>query len=188
MKCMWFIGAVFACGCALAVEIPDLCVRALRRALDSRAAWTMERRFAGSVRTLSTTGTVECVIGNRIEWKVLHPFVSSVSMTTNAMVFLDEDGERVKNLDDLPYYREIRKRTDSFARGNADAFDGLFEMNVDIRPDGAWSLEMKPENRAMRRLFSSATLEGNAKLESAVFKTKDGGISVIRFKELPRVR
>ena len=38
MKCMWFIGAVFACGCALAVEIPDLCVRALRRALDSRAA------------------------------------------------------------------------------------------------------------------------------------------------------
>jgi hypothetical protein len=105
----------------------------------------------------------------------------SLGATVNAL-------KRIKNLDDLPYYREIRKRTDSFARGNADAFDGLFEMNVDIRPDGAWSLEMKPENRAMRRLFTSATLEGNAKLDSAVFKTKDGGISVIRFKELPRVR
>ncbi len=188
MKCMWFIGAVFACGCALAVEIPDLCVCALRRALDSRAAWTMERRFAGSVRTLSTTGTVECAVGRSIEWKVLHPFVSSVSMTTNAMVFVDEDGERVKDLDDLPYYREIRKRTDSFAQGNVKAFDGLFEVKVDILPEGEWSLVMKPENRAMRRLFSSATLKGDAKLKSVVLETEDGGISAIRFKELPRVR
>ena len=109
-------------------------------------------------------------------------------MTTNAMVFVDEDGERVKDLDDLPYYREIRKRTDSFAQGNVEAFDGLFEVKVDILPEGEWSLAMKPENRAMRRLFSSATLKGDAKLKSVVLETEDGGISAIRFKELPRVR
>lgn len=173
---------------AAAVELPPSCTDALRRALGSRAAWTMERRLPGSVRVLVSTGTVECTVGEGIVWKTLHPFPFSVSMTTNSMVFADEDTRRVKPLSDLPHYAEIKRRTDAFARGDMNAFDGLFSLKVKNSPGGVWHLEFTPEIRAMRRLFSTVTLTGRETLTSAVLTTQDGGFSTIGFKELPRGR
>ncbi len=188
IKC-FFTGviSVFAIGAA-AVELPASCAAALRRALDSSAAWTMERRLSGSVRALVSTGTVQCVMGEGIVWKTLHPFAFSVSMTTNAMIFADEDSRRVKPLSDLPYYAEIKRRTDAFARGDANAFDGLFELKVKNSPAGVWHLEFTPCVRAMRRLFSTITLTGRETLTSAVLTGEDGGFSTIAFKELTRGR
>lgn len=171
-----------------ATEIPTSCVSALRRALSSSAEWTMKRQLADSKRVFVTTGVVDCIVGDRIDWKVLYPFSSSVSMTTNAMVFVDEDGERIKPLEKLPYYNEIRLRTDSFAKGDIKAFDGLFDVEVNSRSNGEWRLTFTPENRAMRRLFTSATLSGREELTSVLLKSEDGGFSEIRFKEIKRAR
>ena len=173
---------------ASGAELPAPCADALRRALASCAAWTMERRLPGSVRTLVSTGTVECTAGEGIVWKTLHPFPFSVSMTPDSMIFTDGDTKRVKPLSDLPHYADIKRRTDAFARGDADAFDGIFELEVKRSLGGAWHLELKPEVRAMRRLFSSIVLTGDETLTTAVFTTEDGGFSTIRFKESPRGR
>lgn len=176
------------CFTALSAEIPAPCAGALRRALDSSADWTMARRFAGSGRVLATTGVVECVAGEGIAWKVLHPFASSVTMTTNSMIFADEDGERVKPLEKLPYYGEIRARTDAFARGETDAFEGLFKVDAAICSNGNWRMEFVSENKAMRRLFSKAVLSGGEELTSVLLTTEDGGSSEIRFKGKSRDR
>lgn len=167
---------------ASAIVAMDLAVPALREALDSSADWRMERQLEGSSRPLVSSGVVECVAGEGIKWKVLSPFESSISMTTNAMVFADEDGERVKPLKDMPHYAEIQRRTDAFAAGDAKAFDGLFSLEAQLAEDGeGWTLKMEPDVRAMRRLFRSIELSGAATLTNVVMRTGDGGISKIEF-------
>ena len=168
--------------------VSDACQSALRRALNGRAAWTMERTLGPGGRVLRSSGTVECVMQSGIVWRVTAPFVSSVAMTTEAMVFEDDEGTRVKPLSELPYYAEIRKKTDAFAAGDAKAFDGLFALASETLPEGGWRLVMKPEVKAMERLFTEIVLTGNSLPTNAVLKTADGGASVIRFRERNDVR
>ena len=177
-------GAVAAATPLPGAEVPQACVDALRAALGSSASWTMERRLAGSSRALVSTGVVDCVAGEGISWRVLHPFQSTVEMTTNAMVFVDEDGRREKPLGEMPHYDEIRSRADAFARGDTAAFDGLFELSASSFPDGGWTLAMKPAVRAMRRLVESVSLSGGAELTNAVLRTGGGGVSTIRFSAI----
>lgn len=163
-------------------------VTSLQKALDASADWTMERRLPGSSRVLVSSGEVDCRAGEGITWQVLKPFVSSVAMTTNAMIFTDEDGRRVKSLDELPRYEEIRRATDAFASGATNAFDDVFDIREEALPDGGWRLVFTPEVAAMRRLFTAIELTGAALPTNAVLTTGDGGTTVIRFKERPRVR
>lgn len=161
----------------------DVCITALRRALDGRAAWTMERTLGKGGRTLVSSGTVECVAKSGIVWRVTAPFESSVAMTTNAMVFADEEGMRVKPLSELPHYAEIRAKTDAFAAGETRAFEGIFDLSASDLPQDGWKLVMKPEISAMERLFTEIELTGAALPTNAVLKTADGGRCVIRFRE-----
>lgn len=188
MKSVFFSFCLAFAGLSAASELPEACASALRRALSSGAGWTMERRLAGSDRSLFSTGIVVCTPEREIVWKAVYPFPSSVSMTTNAMIFADEDGRRVKPLDRLPYYDEIRRRTDAFARGDTEAFDGLFELEARNSPNGGWTLVFSPEVKAMRSLISEVELTGSETLEKALLRTSDGGCSVIRFKESERGR
>ena len=172
---------------ASAIVAIDLAVPALREALGSSADWRMERRLEGSTRPLVTSGVVDCVAGEGITWRVLSPFESSISMTTDSMIFADEDGERVKPLGDMPHYAEIRRRTDAFAAGDVKAFDGLFTLEAELAEDGeGWTVRMTPDVRAMRRLFSSIELSGSATLTNAVMRTGDGGVSRIEFSRRER--
>lgn len=188
MRCFPAFALFVFASAASAADIPSSCTEALRRALSSGATWKMERRLPGSSRVLVSTGSVECVVGEGIVWKTLHPFFSSVSMTTNAMVFADEDSTRVKPLSDLPHYAEIKRRTDAFARGDADAFDGLLEIEAEKVSADAWKVVLRPGVRAMKRLFSAITLTGRVSLDTAVLTTDDGGSSTIAFEELSRGR
>lgn len=161
---------------------------AMQKAMDSDAEWTMARQLPGSSRTLESHGTVSCRTGKGIVWTVKEPFESSVEMTTNAMIFTDEDGRREKSLGELPHYADIRKATDAFVAGNTNAFDGVFSVTERRTADGGWTVTLVPEVSAMKRLFTSIELSGAALPTNAVMKTGDGGQSVIRFKERPRVR
>jgi len=163
-------------------------LNALQTALDSAATWTMERTLPGSTRVLRSSGDVDCKIGRGIVWTVKEPFASSVEMTTNAMVFVDEDGRRVKTLDELPHYADIRRATDAFTAGNAKAFDGVFDLVEQTLPDGGWRLVLKPEISAMERLFTSVEVTGSRVPTNVVMRTSGGGVSVIRFRERPVVR
>lgn len=183
------LSACFFLSCAaMAQELPDRCVSAIRRALGSSATWRMERRLEGGARPLVSTGVVSCVVSRGIEWKVLHPFPSSVGMTTDSMVFVDEEGRRVKPLSDLPYYEDIRERTDAFARGDVKAFDGLFELESEICPGGGWKIVLTPQMRAMRHLFTVMEISGGETVDKVSLKTEKGGVSDIVFRESPRER
>lgn len=158
-------------------------VTALQSALNSSANWTMERRLDGSSRALVSSGTVRCKMGKGIVWETKAPFASSVAMTTNAMVFVDEDGRREKGLGDLPHYAEIRAATDAFAAGRTNAFDGVFAVREEALPGGGWRLTLLPEVAALNRLLTSVELTGGALPEKAVLRSP-GCVSTIRFSPI----
>ena len=155
-------------------------VAALQAALDSRADWTMMRRLDGSDRVLVSSGTVACTAGQGIVWETAAPFAASVAMTTNSMVFVDEEGRREKSLDELPHYAEIRAATDAFVAGKTNAFDGVFSVCETALPDGGWKLSLVPAVSAMRRLITEVELTGAALPTNAVLRSP-GGVSTIRF-------
>ena len=163
-------------------------VSAMQRALDSDAEWTMERRLKGSARTLVSSGTVECRRNRGIVWRVREPFESSVEMTTNAMIFADEDGRRVKPLAELPHYEDFRLATEAFAAGNANAFDDALAMEEESFADGGWRVRFTPRISAMRQLVKSVEVTGAALPTNVVLDCGDGGVSVIRFREKRGVR
>ena len=171
-----------ACSFAL---LAATAVGALRAALDASAGWTMERRLDGSARVLVSSGTVRCKAGEGIVWETKEPFASSVTMTTNAMVFVDEDGRREKPLGDLPHYAEIREATDAFAAGRTNAFDGVFAVREEPLPGGGWRLTLLPEVSAMKRLLTFVELSGGDLPEKAVLRSP-GCVSTIRFTSTRR--
>ena len=171
---------------AAAMTIPSTCESALRRALDSDAAWRMERKLAGSTATLVSTGVVSCAAGRGIVWDVRHPFPSTATMTTNEMVFADEDGRRVKPLKDLPHYDDVRRETDAFLAGDPKAFDGAFTVETRFLDDGRWTLRFEPKVGDMKRLAESVEITGGATVDKAVLKSADGGVTTLVFTELAR--
>ena len=156
-------------------------VAALQAALDSRADWTMTRRLDGSDRVLVSSGTVACTAGQGIVWETAAPFAASVAMTTNSMVFVDEEGRREKSLDELPHYAEIRAATDAFVAGQTIAFDGVFDIRETTCADGGWRLTLVPTVAAMRRLVTEVELSGAALPTNAVLRAP-GSVSIIRFR------
>ena len=172
---------------AFAVVLPSHCERAMRRAFNAKASWVMSRTVPGAVRPLVSTGVVSFAVKKGIRWEVRHPFVESVTMTTNEMIFADEDSRRVKPLSQLPHYTELQNACDSFFSGDSKAFDGIFDSSVSITSNGAWTVTMVPSVSAMRRLMTKVEVSGCDTLDHAVIYTGDGGKSSIRFKELPGV-
>lgn len=163
-------------------------IAALGQALDSDADWTMTRTIRGANRPLESAGTVSCRRGEGITWTVLSPFDSSVTMTTNAMVFADEDGVRTKGLAELPHYARIRQAADAFAAGDAAALKGVFKVESEDFPDGGWRLRLTPEIKAMRRLAQEVVITGSAQPTNVVMTCGDGGRSVITFRKRERGR
>ncbi len=184
-------GLVLVVFCAIfaslsAAELPSACQNALWRALDADAAWKMERTFQGSVRPLVSTGIVSCARFRGIVWDMRFPLVSTITMTTNAMVFADEEGMRIKDLADLPYYEEIRTRTDAFSRGNSAAFDGLFAWQVETPSTNSWKLTLTPSLAPLERLFTRIEVAGTDEITNVVWYTAQQGKINLTFKELGR--
>ena len=180
--------AACLCGMLLASSADGAALSARQKAMNSDAEWTMARQLPGASRTLESRGTVSCRTGRGIVWAVKEPFESSVEMTTNAMIFTDEDGRREKSLGELPHYADIRKATDAFVAGNTNAFDGVFAVTEKTFANGGWTVTLVPEVSAMKRLFTSVEVSGAALPTNAVMKTGDGGCCTIRFRELPNER
>ncbi len=178
-----FLTTLLMLGATFAHAVPEACENALRRALDADGAFRMVRVFPETERVLVSTGVVSCAKNRGIVWDVRHPFPASVTMTTNAMIFVDDEGRREKPLKELPHYDEIRRRTDAFVAGDAAAFKGLFEIESE-EADARWRITFTPESRAMRQLLKSITISGSATLEKAVLSAADGSTSTITFTEL----
>ena len=183
--CTWLAVFLAAAACR-AAGLPEGCLEALRRAADSGATWTMERRWEGTQRSLVSGGTVECRAGEGIRWRTLQPFPALVEMRAEGMVFEDEDGKRFRPADSIPQYAEIRRLTDAFAAGAEAGFERLFEATVLEPGEGeAWRVRLVPTVREMRGLVQEVELSGGDALTGAVLRTRDGSVTEIRFTEEP---
>ena len=176
--------AIASAAFAGAVVIPSTCESALRRSMNGDAAWRMERTLAGSTKPLVSTGFVHTVAGEGIVWEVRWPFPSKVTMSTNSMTFVDDEGTRTRPLSEMPHYEDIRREANRFLAGNPEAFDGAFRVDTLFTDDGRWKLIFVPEARAVKRIASSFELVGDRMLERALLRSPDGSVTTIVFTDL----
>ena len=173
---------------AAAEKVPDAFIAALRRALDSRATWTMERTFPDTSRKLVSSGTVHCVPGTGIVWTATAPFHSRIAMTPDGMSIQDDFTDEQKASHDMPRYDELFKTVDSFASGDNDKLVKAFEISATQCASNGWHVVVVPKARELRRLVPEITLDGGVTITNAVMRTHDGGISRIQFTEEAHVR
>lgn len=189
MKRFFLTFAVLFSFTSTALAQPSLrtrCESALRRALDADASWKMERKLEGSNRTLVSTGLVSCAAQKGIIWDMRFPFAEKIAMTTDRMVFTDEDGRREKTLSELPHYSRMREACDAFLAGDSDAFKAIVDIEISAGEHGGWKAVFKPSNRNMRRIMEEVEMTGDETVERIVMRTKGGGITKIEFKEISR--
>lgn len=156
-------------------------------AQSTHATWTASRKNLDLGTTLTSSGAVVFRPNDSIVWTTLAPFPSTVTMAKTQMIFVDEDETRVKPLEDLPYYKEIRERTDAFIAGDDAAFDRIFTMTAcEVKSSGEWRLELEPAVSAMKRLLTHVELSGHADLQKVVMTSGRGEKILIRFvREVP---
>ena len=183
MRRLLLLAGLLASSVLFAQPPLDAAATAFQRALGRSASWTMTRRLPASRKPLVSSGDVTCAVGSGIVWRVTAPFASSVTMTTNAMVFASDEGVREKPLSDLPFYGEIRARTDAFAAGSRAAFDDLFSVEAQGGESGSWSLKLTPKIAAMKRLFVEIDVSGRELPRRATLRSADGAETVIDFRD-----
>lgn len=176
--------AFFSPFAAAGATLPPACQKAFRRALDADAAWRMSRMLPGATHPLVSTGLVSCARFRGIIWDVRAPFASTITMTTNALVFADEEGMRIKDFVDWPYYAEIRDRTDAFAAGDISAFDGLFDWQSRSIGTNGWVLTLTPAFSQIRSLFTKLVVSGAAEITNVTWHTARQGTILLEFAEL----
>lgn len=172
--------------CAFAEAVPETFARAVRRAFDADAAWTMEKALPALKRPLRSAGSVTARIGKGFVWRTERPFTHEIRVTRDAMTFITETGTEVKPCDELPYYTEICDATDAFVAGEAKAFERLFAWSWDETVDGRWTMTLETRDSRLAKLFETVELSGGETLERAVMKTPSEGTLRIDFREKPR--
>ncbi len=151
-------------------------------AQSTRATWTASRKNLATGATLTSSGEVLFRPNDSIVWTTLAPFPSMVTMEKTRMVFADEDETRVKPLEDLPHYKEIRERTDAFIAGDNAAFDSIFTVTAcAVKPTGEWHLVLEPAVSAMKRLLTHVELSGRDDLQKVVMTSGRGEKIFITF-------
>lgn len=158
---------------------------AMRRALDSSAAWTMTKTVTGTPLRLSAKGTVTCVKGDGIIWKMEQPLESTVQMEAGRMKFTDAQGERTVEAGDMPHYRSIRQAVDGFFAGKPSQIEKLFEVTAEKNGEG-WRVVLSPRRRDIRHIVRSVTVWGGATVDKAEFVFSSGETAVYEFQETKR--
>lgn len=159
--------------------------RALRRALESDASWTMEKTWENSPLKIKGEGSVSCVKGGGIVWRSVKPAVSSITMEAERMKFEDSRGTRIADASEMPHYREIRKAVDGFFDGGGAPMERLFKVTAEKSGCG-WRAVLVPKRRDLKHIVKSVELSGAQTLDRAVFSFGSGETSTFTFSELPR--
>lgn len=184
------IAKIFALFCVIlfpflllsAKEPPAEFVQAIQRALDGDAKWTMTKKMHSPALTLSSSGKVSCYAGHGIVWQAMEPFMQQIRMTTNTMEFVSELDTKTKSLDELPHYAQIRKQTDLFLQGEAEAFSEVFDWEWKKEKE-IWTMSIRPKRSDMRRLVERAVLSGKKTFDEVVLYYPSGDQVHIKFQE-----
>lgn len=139
------------------------------------------KQLTGIKKPLQSNGRFCVLRGRGILWQTLQPFPSTLRITREAIVQM-QDGRVAMKLDaqQEPVVKMINSVLFSLLAGDLSQLDGLFELDGQSQP-GHWQVALKARQPALAKAIGDIALEGNAYVEKVNMKEASGDRTDIRF-------
>ena len=163
--------------------LPDQFLPALQKALDSDAAWQMEKVFVPSTLVLESEGKVSCRVRNGIVWQVEKPFARTIRLERDGLRMLvggNLGGTPPGPLHKPPHYDRILDAVRDLSKGETSSIEHLFLLESLPTKEG-WCIQLTPREALLGRVVKRAVLWGNELLERVEIIDPQGGRTSLRF-------
>jgi hypothetical protein len=121
--------------------------------------------------------------GLGVHWHTVEPFDSVVLLMEDGVFQSDAGGplQRVAG-EDQPAVRVVAQIFKALFTLDLASLERNFELSG-VSRDGHWTLGLKPRTRALRRMFSQATVAGTQDVEQVVLTDSRGDRTVIELRD-----
>lgn len=189
----WLLAAVLSFAPALPVAAspaPDAVLDGIRARLAQpavlRGTFEQEKQLQGFRNPLRSRGTFLLVRDRGIAWDTHAPFASSAVLGRERLVTTLPDGSSRVLLDAAgsPATAAVNALLLALVAGDLAALAPRFALDGRLADDGSWTLRLTPHPGALRRVFATIELEGDAHVREVRIAEAGGDRSAIRFDGL----
>ena len=142
------------------------------------------KQLTGIKKPLLSNGRFCVVAGKGILWQTLQPFPSTLRITRNAIVQM-QNGRVAMRLDaqQEPVVKMINNVLFSLLAGDLSQLDKLFELDGAIR-NGNWNVALKAREPGLAKAIGDIRLEGGAYVNKVVMQEASGDHTDIVFSAI----
>ncbi|WP_374602359.1 outer membrane lipoprotein carrier protein LolA [Arenimonas sp.] len=151
-----------------------------------RGRFEQEKHLKGFRNPLRSAGTMLLVRESGIAWDTAEPFASSAVLTREKLTSELPDGSRQVLLDaaDGPAASATAGLLMALVAGDLDALAERFEIAETLLDDGAWRLELRPREPALKRVFAGFELGGDRHVREVLIEETGGDTTRVRLLDL----
>jgi hypothetical protein len=142
------------------------------------------KQLTGIKKPLQAQGRFCVLKGRGILWQTLQPFPSTLRITRDAIVQI-QDGRVAMKLDaqQEPVVKMINSVLFSLLAGDLSQLDTLFELDGSLR-EGHWQVALKARQPALAKAIGDISLAGASYVEKVDMKEASGDRTEIRFSAI----
>lgn len=151
----------------------------LSDAAVQKGSFEQSKQVKGFKRPLKSSGTYVVTKGKGVEWNTLKPFPSELVVTAEE-ISSKQGGAEVFRLDAKtePTVRMITQLLFSLLAGDLAALESQFIAKGEVGA-ARWSIVLEPKSDALKKVFTTISLEGDRQVRSVLLKELSGDSTTI---------
>jgi hypothetical protein len=151
-----------------------------------KGTFEQSKQVKGFKRPLKSSGTYVVTKGEGVQWNTLKPFPSELSVKADE-ISSKQGATEVFRLDAKaePTVRLITQLLFSLLAGDLASLENHFTATGNVKPDG-WSIELQPKSDALKKVFTTISLQGDRAVHTVLLKELSGDTTSITLSPSPR--
>ena len=144
-----------------------------------KGTFEQRKQVKGFKRPLTSSGAYVVTKGQGVQWNTLKPFPSELSVKADEIASR-QGGVEVFRLDAKaePTVRLITRLLFSLLAGDLGALEAHFIASGEVGAEH-WAIALVPKSDALKKVFTSITLEGDRAVRSVLLKELNGDSTTI---------
>ena len=139
-----------------------------------KGTFEQSKQVKGFKRPLKSSGTYVVTKGEGVQWNTLKPFPSELSVKADE-ISSKQGATEVFRLDakSEPTVRLITQLLFSLLAGDLASLESHFTATGSVKADG-WSIELQPKSDALKKVFTTISLQGDRSVHTVLLKELSG--------------
>ena len=151
-----------------------------------RAGFEQERHIPGFTKPLRSAGEVLMIRGEGLRWETRTPFPGVMIVRGDTMRVRDAQGreQRVGEGAGAAVPRLVQELLEALLAKDRAALERHFDIEGEPAADGsAWRMRLVPVAAPLASLYARIDVEGMQHVERITLEARDGGRTLLRFKD-----